>query len=95
VKIHRTLGNVFFQSQQWAQALQHAQQAQVLAQSLGSDEDLGATLRLMGEIAAVWPASNLAGPDSYFKQSIAILQEVGAQDELERAWAAYTEHSSS
>jgi tetratricopeptide (TPR) repeat protein len=94
VKIHRTLGNVFFQGQQWPQALHHAQQAQVLAQSLGSGEDLGATLRLMGEIAAAWPASNLADPNSFFKQSITILQEVGAQDELERAWAAYTAHTS-
>jgi hypothetical protein len=48
----------------------------------------------MGEIAAAWPASNLVDPDSFFKQSIAILQEVGAQDELERAWAAYTAHTS-
>ncbi len=90
VKIHRTMGNVLAQNRQWAQALNQAQQAHTLAQTLGSDEDLGATLRLLAEIAGAWPESNLGDPTPYFEQSIAILQQVGAQDELERAKTAFT-----
>jgi DNA-binding SARP family transcriptional activator len=85
VKIHRTLGSVFVQSRQWPQALQHARQARALAEALGSDEDLGATIRLLAEIAAVWPDSRLGNPANLFLQSISILKQVGAQDELERA----------
>ncbi len=92
VKIHRTLGNVFFQSEQWPQALHHARQAQTLAQSLGSDEDLGATLRLLAEIATAWPAANLGEPTPLFQESITILQKVGAQDELERAQAVFASY---
>jgi len=93
VKIHRTLGNVFFQNQDWEQALNYARQAQALAQTLGSDEDLGATLRLLGQLAAAWPGSGLANPATYFEQSITLLQQVGAQDELERTRAAFVQYS--
>lgn len=89
VKIHRTLGNVFAQNKQWPQALTHARQAQTLAQTLGSDEDLGATLRLLGQIAQAWPESKLGNPATYFEQSITLLRQVGAQDELERAETAF------
>jgi tetratricopeptide (TPR) repeat protein len=85
VKIHRTLGSVFTQTDQWPEALAHARQAQQLAKTLGSDEDLGATLRLLAEIAAAWPASGLGEPNPYFEESIALLRRVGAQDELDRA----------
>lgn len=95
VKIHRTLGSVFMQSGQWPQALQHARQARALAESLGSDEDLGATVRLLAEIAAAWPAGRLGNPAALFQQSISILRQVGAQDELERAELAYNQYTSS
>ena len=91
VKIHRTMGNVFAQNEQWPQALVHAQQAQKLATSLGSAEDLGATLRLLGEIASAWPDSNLGHATAYFEQSMALLQQVGAQDELERTKKTLTD----
>jgi tetratricopeptide (TPR) repeat protein len=91
VKIHRTLGNVFAQNKHWSQALSHARQAQSLATTLGSAEDLGATLRLLGEIAGAWPASHLGKATPYFEQSIALLQQVGAQDELERTREAFAE----
>ncbi len=89
VKIHRTMGNVYAQNGQWPQALTHAQQARQLATALGSDEDLGAALRLLAEIAAAWPDSNLGNPATYFEQSITLLQQVGAQDELQRTRASY------
>jgi tetratricopeptide (TPR) repeat protein len=95
VKIHRTMGNVLAQVGQWPQALHQAHQAQRLAQTLGSDEDLGATFRLLAEIASAWPESNLDHPTTYFEQSIAILQQVGAQDELERAQAAFAAYRTS
>jgi tetratricopeptide (TPR) repeat protein len=88
-KIHRTLGNVFFQNRQWPAALDHAQKALELAEILGSNEDLGVTLRLLAELAEAWPQGPLADPTTYFEQSIALLQQFGAQDELERAEAAY------
>jgi hypothetical protein len=68
---------------------------------LGSDEDLGAALRLLAEIARAWPGSNLGNPTTYFEQSMALLEQVGAQDELERtkeafaAFAKQTTHSDS
>ncbi|MEW5957545.1 MAG: tetratricopeptide repeat protein [Chloroflexota bacterium] len=92
VKIHRTMGNIFAQNGQWSRALAHAQQAQSLAATLGSDEDLGAALRLLAEIARVWPERNLGDPATYFEQSVALLQQVGAQDEMERAEAAYADY---
>jgi DNA-binding SARP family transcriptional activator len=92
VKIHRTMGNIFAQNGQWSRALAHAQQAQTLASTLGSDEDLGAALRLLAEIASAWPERNLGNPATYFEQSIALLQRVGAQDELERAESAYANY---
>ena len=92
VKIHRTLGSVFGQSGQWPQALQHARQARALAESLGSDEDLGATVRLLAEIAAAWPDSRLGSPATLFQQSISILQQVGARDELERVEQAFADY---
>ncbi len=91
VKIHRTMGNVFAQNEQWPQALAQAQQAQTLATTLGSNEDLGAALRLLAEIARAWPDGNLGNPTPYFEQSIALLQQVGAQDELERTKAAFAD----
>jgi|GEM_PF-1941373 len=96
VKIHRTMGNVFAQHEQWSQALAHARQAQTLATSLGSDEDLGAALRLLAEIAGAWPDSNLGDPATYFEQSMALLEQVGTQDELERtkeSFAAFTKQT--
>jgi DNA-binding SARP family transcriptional activator len=87
VKIHRTLGSVYIQEQEWLQALEHARQAQILAQELGSDEDLGVTLSLLGKIAAAWPEGRLGQPEDYFSQSVSLLQKVGARDELERAQA--------
>ena len=84
VKIHRTMGNVLAQSRQWSPALTHARQAHKLATALGSDEDLGATLRLLAEIAAACPQLHLNDPAAYYQQSIDLLQQVGAQDELER-----------
>jgi tetratricopeptide (TPR) repeat protein len=92
VKIHRTLGNVFIQAEQWELALTHAQQAQTLATALGSDEDWGAALRLMAEIAAAWPQGNLGDPQPYFEQSIALLKQVGSQDELEITQAALADY---
>jgi DNA-binding SARP family transcriptional activator len=92
VKIHRTLGNVFAHSQQWAQALDHAQAAQRLAQALGSEEDLGVAMSLLGKIAAAWPEARLGPPDHYFDQSVKMLQRVGAQDELARVQAAIAAH---
>lgn len=92
VKIHRTLGSVFAQSRQWTQALHHGRQARALADSLGSDEDLGAATRLLAEIAAAWPDSGLGDPTPYFERSISILQQVGAQDELERVQSAYADY---
>lgn len=89
VKIHRTLGNVFFQNRQWPEALSHARQAQHLAEALGSPEDLGAILRLLAELAEAWPDSRLDDPSHYFEQSISLLRQVGAHDELERAEAAF------
>lgn len=89
VKIHRHLGGVFTKNNQWDQALIHAKKARTLADNLGSDEDLGATFRLLAEIAHGWPGSNLGNPTAYFKQSVALLKQVGAQDELERAEAAF------
>ncbi len=88
VKIHRTLGSVYFRQGQWPQALEHAWQARALAETLGSDEDLGATLRLLAQLAAAWPAGNLGSPATLFEQSIALLRQVGAQDELELSVAA-------
>lgn len=92
VKIHRTLGSVYFRQAQWPPALEHARQARALAESLGSDEDLGATLRLLAQLAAAWPASALGDPTPLFEQSIALLQQVGAQDELELARAAFARY---
>lgn len=89
VKIHRTLGSVYAQNRQWTSALHHARQARALAESLGSDEDLGAILRLLAELAAAWPTGPLAEPSTYFEKSIQLLQKVGAQDELERAKTAF------
>jgi DNA-binding SARP family transcriptional activator/tetratricopeptide (TPR) repeat protein len=91
-KIHRTLGNVFIQAEQWSLALNHARQAQTLATTLGSDEDLGGALRLIAEIAAAWPQSNLGDPKSYFEQSMALFNQVGAQDELELTETAFAEY---
>jgi len=91
-KIHRTLGNVFIQTEQWQLALNHAKLAQTLAISLGSDEDWGGALRLMAEIAAAWPQSNLGDPKPYFEQSMALLKQVGAQDELELTETAFAEY---
>ncbi|MCB0165128.1 MAG: AAA family ATPase [Anaerolineae bacterium] len=84
VKIHRTMGNVLAQNRQWTPALTHARQAQQLSAALGSDEDLGATLRLLAEIAAACPQLHLNDPATYYQQSIDLLRQVGAQDELER-----------
>jgi tetratricopeptide (TPR) repeat protein len=92
VKIHRTMGNIFAQNGQWSRALAHAQLAQSLASTLGSDEDLGAALRLLAEIARAWPERNLGSPATYFNQSIVLLRQVGARDELERAEAAYADY---
>jgi len=89
VKIHRTLGSVFAQNQHWPEALDHAQQARVLADTLGSTEDLGATFRLLAEIAAAWPVGNLGDPADYFEQGVALLERVGAKDELERVQNSY------
>ncbi|MCB0192781.1 MAG: AAA family ATPase [Anaerolineae bacterium] len=94
VKIHRTMGNVFAQSQQWSQSLEHARQAQQLASALGSDEDLGATLRLLAEISAACPQFRLDEPTSYYQQSIELLRQVGAQDELERTTASFAAYHS-
>ncbi|GAB4443980.1 MAG: hypothetical protein Kow0031_26350 [Anaerolineae bacterium] len=92
VKIHRTLGSVYFRQGQWPQSLDHARQARTLAEALGSDEDLGATLRLLAQLAAAWPAGNLGNPAPLFEQSIDLLQQVGAQDELELARAAFARY---
>ena len=89
-KIHRTMGSVLAQNGQWPQALAHARQARSLATALGSDEDLGAALRLLAEIASAWPGSNLGDPTPYFEQSIALLERVGPQDELERTRTAFS-----
>jgi hypothetical protein len=89
------MGNILAQTGQWSRALAYAQQAQNLATTLGSDEDLGAALRLLAEIARAWPERNLGSPAIYFEQSIALLQQVGAQDELERAEAAYADYKAS
>ena len=59
--------------------------AQTLAEALGSDEDLGASYRLLGEIAAAWEDSNLGSPEQYFKQSIFLLEKVGEQHEMQRS----------
>ncbi|MCB0214177.1 MAG: tetratricopeptide repeat protein, partial [Anaerolineae bacterium] len=94
VKIHRTMGNVFAQSGQWSQSLAHARQAQQLAAALGSDEDLGATLRLLAEISAACPHFQLDEPTTYYHQSIELLRQVGAQDELERTTASFAVYHS-
>ena len=76
--------------------MDHAYQAQTLATALGSDEDLGAALRLLAEIASTWPDSNLGDPTTYFEQSMALLEQVGTQDELERtkeSFAAFAKQS--
>jgi DNA-binding SARP family transcriptional activator/tetratricopeptide (TPR) repeat protein len=88
-KIWRTMGRVLSQSEHWDEALEAASKAQALAESLGSDEDLGATYRLLGEIAAAWPGSNLGNPSDYFEQSIYLLEKVGEQHEIERARASF------
>ena len=92
VKIHRTMGNVFAQNKQWARASTHAQQARTLAAVLGSDEDLGAALRLLAEIAHAWPAGNLGNPATYYEQSITLLEQVGAQDELKRTQESFSSY---
>ncbi|MBT3315526.1 MAG: AAA family ATPase [Anaerolineae bacterium] len=84
-KIWRTKGRVFSQSKDWDKALGAVYKAQALAEALGSDEDLGASYRLLGEIAAAWEDSNLGSPEQYFKQSIFLLEKVGEQHEMQRS----------
>ena len=85
VKVWRTKSRVFAQKGAWEKAFEAATEAKSLAEILGSDEDLGAVYRLLGEIAAAWEESNLGAPEAYFTQSIIILERVGEQYEIQRS----------
>jgi tetratricopeptide (TPR) repeat protein len=85
VKIWRTKGRVFAQDARWQEASDAANKALSLAEMLGSDEDIGAIYRLLGEIAAAWYEGNLGEPETYFIQSIEILKKVGEQHEIQRS----------
>lgn len=92
-KVCRTMGSVYLRDRRWAQALTYAKRARDLAEMLGSAEDLGATYRLLGEVAAAWPEeSGLGAPNSYFEQSIALPREVGEQHELTRTLTSFEEY---
>jgi predicted ATPase len=89
VKAYRTLGSVYLHNGRWEEALSLAGQARDLAEKLGSKEDLGATHRLLGEIAAAWPESGLGAAESHFEKSLTLLKDVGEQYELTRALSSF------
>ncbi|MBC8336864.1 MAG: AAA family ATPase [Anaerolineales bacterium] len=95
VKVWRTKGRVFAQNRVWEKALEAATEAKALAETLGSDEDLGAVYRLLGKIAAAWEESNLGAPEAYFSQSIAILERVGEQYEIQRSLDSFERYKMS
>ena len=75
--------------------VEQARQANNLAEELGSQEDQGVVLRLLGEIAANWPGSGLGKHNPYFKRSIALLKQVGEQYELtqtQQSFDRYRQH---
>ncbi len=84
-KAYRTLGSVYLQDGRWDEALASAEKARKLADKLGSKEDLGAALRLLGEIAIAYPESGLGDADLYLEKGLALLEEVGETYELGRA----------
>jgi tetratricopeptide (TPR) repeat protein len=91
-KVCRTLGSVYLRNRRWAEAVAYAKRARDLSEMLGSTEDLGATYRLLAEVAAAWPESGLGTPPSYFEKSIALLREVGEQHELTQALSSFEEY---
>src|SRR5690606_13623348 len=66
-----------------ATAGSHAQKSKELASEMGVRGEEGSSLRVLGEIAAA--GNRLEEGESYLKQSITMLQEVGDQFEQARS----------